>query len=465
MTLHVALLLLLPIAGGDALPERFAGAVPGARSEQPWWRQLGDARLTELVEESLTASFDLAVARDRVLQLEAIARQSRAALLPSVSIDVATSGTPGAVNPCLLGGFSAAAVGAARPSVCYSGSAMLVASLQADIWGRAWTGFRAALLDAAASRDDRDGQAAALAAAVAQTYLDAVTARAQLEIAQRQLEVNEKFLTLIEARFEQGAATALDVLQQRQQVAAGSAALPRARAAVRVARQQLAVLLGRSPSGDLPAVGSTLPDVGDAPPTGTPAGLLEARPDLRAVRSRTVASEQRAKSTFRAMLPSLRVSGQIGYQGNYAQELDTLDTWSVGAALTLPLFEGGRAWAAYEQAEAARSAAVNSGWQATLDAIQQVESALVRDSEQRKHLDAIQVQHEAARLAFEEARARYLNGIDNYLNVLTALGIYQAAQLQLLQARHDAAVSRVQTYHALGGSWTLGLASATRATE
>lgn len=462
MNLTLAILLLLPTAGHGPIPDRFAGAVPGARPATSWWLELGDARLAQAVEDGLAANLDLAAARDRVLQVEAIARQNRASLLPSLAVDANASGTPGETDPCILGSILAAGVGAARPDVCYRGSAMLTASVQADIWGRAWIGYRAALMDAAASRDDRDGQAAALAALVAQTYIDAVAAQSRLEIAQRQLRVNESFLALIEARFEQGSATALDVLQQRQQVAAGSAALPLARAAASVARQQLAVLLGRSPSGELPEVGADLPEIGDTPPTGTPAELIEWRADLRAASARAEASEQRVTGAFRAMLPSLRVSGQVGYQGSYASELETRESWSVGIALAVPLFEGGRTWAAYEQAEAASSAAVKSLRQATLVAIQQVESALVRDIEQRKQLEAIRAQHDAAKLAFDEAKARYLNGIDSYLNVLTALSIHEGAQLQLLQARRDAVASRIQTHTALGGAWTVGIAAVPR---
>jgi outer membrane protein TolC len=64
---------------------------------------------------------------------------------------------------------------------------------------------------------------------------------------------------------------------------------------------------------------------------------------------------------------------------------------------------------------------------------------------------------EAARLAFQESRARYLAGLATYIQVLTATNAWQQAELTLLQARRDLLGLRIQLHAAIGGAWTRGL--------
>ena len=89
---------------------------------------------------------------------------------------------------------------------------------------------------------------------------------------------------------------------------------------LRLARQQLAVLLGRRPGDKLPAPRSDLPVLPPPPPLGTPADLLVHRPDLRAARIRLDAARTRHKSKLREFGPSLQVSGNLGGQAIYIDQ-------------------------------------------------------------------------------------------------------------------------------------------------
>jgi multidrug efflux system outer membrane protein len=178
--------------------------------------------------------------------------------------------------------------------------------------------------------------------------------------------------------------------------------------------------------------------------------------------ARLKASEKRSTSAFRALLPRLRFSGEAGYQAQYIDDFETQGVWGVGAVLSIPLYEGGNNHAARKQADAAASVARFTLQQAAFNAVQQVESALAREIEQKNHLAAVQQRREASRLAFQEARERYLAGLDSYVNVLLAVNIYQQAQLGFIQSHRDLIVNRIRIYHALGGAYTSGLGSANR---
>ncbi len=450
----------------DGMPPAYSTPTPGKPAPTPWWRAFDDPLLTQRIEQALRENRDVEAARYRVREAEALARRNLAPLLPSVSVDVGANMSPfssvGYQARALMGDQAGPSGATDMPDVFYTGSALLKVGLQADIWGRHYRNYRASELDAAATEDERDGQAAQLAGLVAEIYYDTVAARARLALLEEQLEINRTLLSLMEKRFERGQVTALDVLQQRQQVAATEALLPSARAVVETGLQQLAVLTGRLPTAPLPSTTDRLPELPSPPPTGAPGDLLRNLPELRAANARLRAAERRAESAFRGLLPSLRLSGDVGYQARYIDEFDGQETWGVGAVISVPLWEGGANHAALAQARAAQSAARHALAQSALRAVGDVESALARERLQKEHVNAIQRQLEAAQLASEEAQQRYMAGLDSYLNVLTALNIHQQTQLTAVQSQRDLIIGRLRVCQALGGAWTRGLAAKTR---
>ena len=92
-----------------------------------------------------------------------------------------------------------------------------------------------------------------------------------------------------------------------------------------------------------------------------------------------------------------------------------------------------------------------------LEAVREVEDALVRERKQKEYLAALDRQLEISGASLREARARYVNGLVEYLNVLTALASYQRLEREMLTARRELVSFRVQLCRALGGSWTTDL--------
>ncbi len=80
--------------------------------------------------------------------------------------------------------------------------------------------------------------------------------------------------------------------------------------------------------------------------------------------------------------------------------------WTVGGALSWPLFDGGLSIAQLRQARASESAAAHALGQGLLNAQAQVEAALTQEDAQQARLTAVQAQVDAARAAFDSAKAR-----------------------------------------------------------
>ncbi len=466
MTFRAALILALTLIttgtfGGEVmLPADYDHRNAGAPAETPYWKRFNDPVLNGLVARAMRGNFDVDAARHRIAQAEAAARQSLAPLLPSVSAEASWSLRPFDTVGTGVRVPQTSPQAGELPDTIHSVSTLLKASYLVDITGRAYRTRQAALKEAAASRADAETLASNLVTLIAQAYYDVVAANLRRAMVEEQIANNEGLLKLVEARFRTGASNALDVLQQRQQLEATRAQLPLVRALATTTEQQLAALTGAGSAADLPEIKGELPPLGEEPGIGKPDRLLTARPDLRAAAKRLDALADREKSALRTLLPSLALNGQVGYQVTYADEWDNGETWSLGAALTVPLYQGGAAWAGLDASRAASRAAESSLRQRALDALRQVESALVSEREQRERLGILEKQMAAAKRTFEEARKRYLVGLSEYLNVLAALGTLQNIELGVLQAKRDVLTARIQLLGALGGDWTRRILSA-----
>jgi multidrug efflux system outer membrane protein len=267
----------------------------------------------------------------------------------------------------------------------------------------------------------------------------------QKELLHRQLEANKTLLELVELRFRKSLASALDVFQQRQVVEQSRAQLPLVEQAERLLLNELAVLMGRTPFS-VPQIQTQSLDIPeDIPKTGLPVQLLSARPDIRAALRRLEAADWSEAAAKADRLPQIRLTAGAGYQ---ADELSLLfDHWltSLAAGLTAPLFDGLLAVVA-ENLAAYR--------QTILNAVREVEDALISENKLREHLVGLQAQREAAQHALNEARSRYRNGLSDYLPVLTQLLAVQALERTEIQRRADLLAARVGLYRSLGGTWT-----------
>jgi len=478
------LLLLWPALVAAAGPIKPVGFSEDARyslgttvrGDEPdaWWTSLNDPALNELVAEALTANHEIGAAQARFHAAAGVTLQSLSPLLPSASFDVGINASPSnnaafQVSPQLTKLLEdltelAASIpgqpppeednsGEDDPDLTWNGSALFNFGLNIDL-GRSATALRAAHLDAAAAKDDRDGVAQAIVQQVVVAWLDVLAARGRVGIVETQLETNQALLELTQLRFASSEVRGLDVLQQKQQLAATRALLPASLQLLRLREVQLATLVGRNPSAPTLPDGSTLPKLPKQPGLGTPAELMETRPDLAAASNRYLSARSRVSSSALAFAPTFRLSANVGFQLRWFNEWESAEAWGVGAAVSVPLFDGLRLQGSLKQAIASRDAAARSLSSATQAAQAEVESALIREETDSARLLALTAQQESARAAYLESTQQYSSGLANYLTVLTSLASWQAAELSQLQAQRDVLGARVDLHSALGAVWS-----------
>ncbi len=441
-------------------------------SDDPWWESFGDETLDGLIELGIEGSHDLAAVVSRVEGADARAERAASVFYPTITVDSMLSGSPSSGLGVQVGGMPSGGgmpgtetEESTMPEVIYNGSAILNLRYQPDIWGAGRRSWRAARMAVDASEGDADAFAAGLTLQLAEAYFDAVMANQQIAIIERQIELNS---SLLELRHEQSAASAAEVLQQRQQLASARARLPQARSIARMARERLAVLLSLRPSEaqtHFRGIRAALPDLPERPSTGTPRDLVENRPEIRAARARLAAAREQLRGAWLAAMPTLALSANAGGQLFVSDEASVQETWGFGINLSLPVFRGLVERAGVREARSEVNAANHTLESTILQAISDVEGALASEEEQLEQLEANREMLAAADLAFRVSRDGFVEGVGSYLAVLTALASLQQAELTLLGTHRALLSARLRVLDTLGGRWTRGLSRNSNATE
>jgi outer membrane protein, multidrug efflux system len=430
------------------IPKRFSLYSGQTTPSQHWWESFGDAELNHLIETALSDNFSLMEAWARLRQARALAVQAGSERFPNLTGDIdARVGREKSGNS------------SSDSSEIEDYSMGLVSSYELDLWGRVRAQHETARLNMVASREDLNTAAITVAAEVADRWLGIVSQQMQKRLLEEQLRINKTLLELVELRFRMAMVSALDVYQQKQIVENVKAEIPLVEETEQLLHNELAVLLGKSVLTGPYITRRRLPEPMPLSPTGLPADLLAARPDIRAAGSRLEAADWQIAAARANRLPAFSLTATARYGG---KDLDVLfDNWilNLAANITAPILDGGRRVAEVDRTRALADEKLAAYRETVLAAVKEVEDALISENKQREHIKGLQQVIAIARKALEEAGVRYRNGVSDYLPVLTQLLTVQGLERDLIRRQADLMRTRVQLHRALGGTWTENLAA------
>ncbi|MFN4176967.1 efflux transporter outer membrane subunit [Phenylobacterium sp.] len=414
--------------------------------EAAWWRAYGDPQLDGLIEEAVAGAPTLRSADARMRKAEALARQSRAGLLPELS-------SAGSVQMAQ----QSETLGQPVPKGWDdNGRATLNLAWDLDLWGRNRAAPAAAVSEAEAARADAAAARLALSTAVAAAYADLAGAFADLDAARDAVAVRGQTADLMRARQQSGLENEGAVQRAVSAHAAAQADLARAEEAVTLGRHRLAALLGAGPDRGLAIARPTLKGLGAAgAPADLAAELIGRRPDVRAARLRAEAAAGRIKVARAQFYPNVNLAAFYGLQSLNLADFTKAgsEIGGVGPAVSLPIFNGGRLRAGLRGAEADYDAVVAAYDDALVQALRETADALASRRALTARLERTQAAEAAAETAWTVARDRYRGGLATYLDVLTAEDALIAARRSAAQLDTQAFTHDVALVRALGGGF------------
>ncbi len=414
-----------------------------------WWKIFHDPALDTLETQAAAASPTLQAAVARRDQAFAAAGISRADYFPSLSLDPSGSRSRYSGNREVPPGASHASY------TTDSYNLPLDLSYELDLWGRVRRSNESARALADASNAAYQTVLLGVQADVAQAYFTLRSLATERDLVVRSIETRRLALELVQKLFSGGASAKLDVLRAETELASAESdalVLDQRRAALRHA---LAVLCGQSPEGFAVDDRTALPVTVPALPVSLPSEVLERRPDVAAAERTLAASNAQIGVAKAAFFPSIKLIGSAGYNSTDLNSLLNSDSrqWSLGPAISLPIFQGGRNVANYDRAKAAYAESVASYRTRVLVAFQEVEDGLnglrYLDEQSAVLARAVSSSREAAKLS----TVRYKSGLVSYLEVVDAERTALQTELTATELNAQRFVTSVLLIKALGGGW------------
>jgi NodT family efflux transporter outer membrane factor (OMF) lipoprotein len=414
-----------------------------------WWRAYNDPQLNEWIEAAQTGNPSLAAAQARVREAMSMAGVARSALSPQVNGNLSIQRQKWANNlyygPGELAGEQS-----------WNNTGTLGLSYHLDLWGKDKNAAERALDAAHASAADARAAQLELQGNVVRTYIGMSLNYALLDIAKATLQQQQQIVDLANRRLKGGIGTQLEVSQAETPMPEYERQIDEIEEKIALGRNQLAALAGKGPgAGDAiqrPALSLAAPA---GLPSALPADLIGHRPDVVAARW-TVAAQARgidvAKADFYPDINLLASIGGYAAMGPLFQFLKSPShSWSVGPALSLPIFDGGRLRSQLGAASAGYDEAVERYNQSIVGALKDISDQVIRIRSLATQSGDADRSVAAARKNYDLSREGYKRGLTDYLNVLIAQNQLLRAQEGVAKIQAERLGAHASLVTALGG--------------
>lgn len=419
---------------------------PGWKVAQPmdlqasveWWSLYQDAPLADLLKSLETSNQNLRAAEAAWREARALVGGSRSALYPTASGQVGTTRSGNEIG------------------VGKSNDLALGLSWQLDIWGQVRRQVESSEANAQASAAEWAGVRLSQQSELVQNYLQLRVIDEQMRLLNATIVAYKRSLRTTENRYKAGMVTRADVSQaltQLRNTQAQRLDLDWQRARYEHA---IALLVGSTPNAVRVASVNTLPAL-PVLPMAVASTLLERRPDIAAAERRVMSANAEIGVAKTAYFPDLTLSASGGYRGSNLADWITMPNrfWSIGPQFAMTLFDAGLRSSKVEQAEARYDQQVARYRQTTLQAIGEVEDALVQLNVLAQEIVVQREALVASQDALKLTQNQYDAGVVDYLSVSIAQTAALNSERTLLNLLAMQLTASVQLISALGGGWQM----------
>ncbi len=427
-----------------------------------WWEIFGDTTLNRLMVTAIENNKNLAVAASKIVEAEESLASIRASLSPALDLGIGGSAT-----------YTTPSTGG-KKSIGQSYSILPRVKWEASIFGGIKGATDAAREELLATEWGYRAARLALEAQVATTYFQWLQYARSLEISERSYALREEAQQKSDSLFYYGYTSGVDLWQARSLTATAAANIPAYRRAMVQTNLVLNTLLGGGPEllpmpshsrecrhslgaqldglycGHLTA--SPLPVY---VPSGLPSSLLERRPDVMEAYHNVEAAAARTRIARANRLPSFSLTAEGGLLSSTIKGLTSHNPayWSAAVSLSQPLIHFGELRAEELKAYEVWRQAMLNYQQTSLEALSDVESALVAIATYNNQVAEYLALLTANSRLQQMTAALYDDGLASSLNLIDAERNLYSSQLDYISLLTEQLCAYVDLYKALGGGF------------
>jgi len=419
-----------------------------------WWSAFNDTLLNQLMDEADEENLDLAAAIGRIHEARAYRQIAGGDYWPQIGVD-------GQFARTQVSEFGSAggmvALGAPNPSNNWEFG--LGASWELDVFGRVRRNVEATNAQVESSIEDYRDVLVTLYADLATTFINVRSLQARVQFARDNVESQRETMDIVIAREDAGLVPLLDVTRARSNLANTEATIPQLETQLEAELNRLALLMGKAPGAYdeymTPVIDLAQPDYSIL--AQLPAETLRRRPDVRQRERDLAAQTARIGVATADLYPSFSLTGMISLEATQFADLGKSgsEAWSLVPGVRWNLFSAGKIRGQIKVEEAQTEQLLAAYEKTVLNALGEVENALVAVKQEGLRLASLKTAVEASQQSVELVHTQYIEGLTNFQN-------YLDAQRDLFNQQDQMATSMGQVYanlaslnRALGGGWSL----------
>ncbi len=331
------------------------------------------------------------------------------------------------------------------------------AAWELDIWGRVRRGIESADANLDAQVAGYDEILVMIQAEVASAYLQLRTTEERLALAHENVELQQRTLTIIQHRFDQGVVSELDLRQAKSALAATRSLIPVLEEGRRKAETGLCILTALPPQqlAALERGPKAIPQVPPEVVVGIPAELLCRRPDIRKAEREAAAQCAQIGIAKSELYPHIGISGNIAFNAEHFTDLYGWDsiTGSIGPGFQWNILNYGRIQNNIHVQDARFCQLVLQYQNTVLMANKEVEDGIVSFLKEKVRVQLLAEGVQETEKATALAMLQYEQGFADYQRVLDTQRALVLQQDNLAESRGKVALNLVAVYKALGGGW------------
>lgn len=439
---------IAPQAQMAALPATAANDATTKMMQQQWWQAFNDAQLNRLIAQMTQLSPTLQQAVDRIH----IARARVGAVAAEATPHLNANGSLGVEHWPQDTHYGAGLNG----DTTWNNTAGIAFDYDLDLFKQQDDRDQQALAQLALSGIAAEAAQLQLTANIVRSYISLALSYDQREVQQRRLTQQQEIIKLTQAQFDYGLGSRYDLQQAEAQLPVIKSVIRTLDEQIALEQNQLVTLVGlplaeaaniQRPTLQLASI-LQLPD-------NLPLALVGNRPDITASRWQIVAAARGidiAKADFYPNINLLAGFSQVMTVGGLTELFSAQNrSYSVGPAISLPIFDGGARRAQLGIASASYDQVVH-GYNATLQqALREVSDVLIQQRSAQDQALLADDAVERATLVYHTAETAFKQGFRDYLHVLDAQT--RLFEQQLTKANVHARLLRVEAdlAIALGG--------------
>jgi outer membrane protein, multidrug efflux system len=412
-------------------------------ANKPWQELFPDTHLQQLIQDGLKNNPDLGIAIHKVIEVEAYLSQSKAALLPNLSLGLDGSYTrnPESIYPQGLIDTRSYQIGGA-------------ASWEVDLWGKLSSSKRAIIARLLASEAGKKEVQTRLISIIATNYYTLLGLDAKLSITRQTVKNDIELVETIKMLKESGIVTGAAIVQSEAIRYAAEVTIPDLEQQIRETENALSIVLGRNP-GSIERGNITDQIEISGLKIGVPASLLDNRPDVMQAGYGIMMAYEITNNARSYFYPALTLTASTGFVASSISHFFDPITFAsnIMAGLAQPVFNQKINLTRLKVAKEQQQEALINFKNILLTAGGEVQNALGSYESSVKKIELRKLQIEALLKSVDYTKELLIYGSANYTEVLTAQTSLLSVQLSSINDRLQQLNAAVSLYRAVGGGW------------